>query len=165
MASQLQLTSEMLKQLKFESNKYWTGLKEIELSDDTGFKMNLEEKNPSILYDSICATFEQLQFLLEVVSESMNCLQIDLEKECKKCGIDYNLFQKIPFQENSLVNRCWEFVNIGFHNVPTILELQYYQLCVILLEEIIKYNDTYSDLLDKYRNKLKECHEGGYYID
>lgn len=165
LANQLALTSEMLKQLELESNKYWNELKEFELSDTTGFKMELEERNPYKLYNSICKTFEHLQSVLDDVSDSMNNLQTDLEKECKKCGIDFNLFQKIPYYENSLVNRCWESVNLGFHNIPTSLELQYYQLCVILLEEIVKYDNTYSTLLCKYRNKLKECNENSYYLD
>ncbi len=165
LANQLQLTSDMLKQLEFESKKYWNMLKSIELEDETGFKMELEEGDPYKLFNSIDETFGALKSILETVADSMNNLQTDLEKECEKCGINYSLFERIPYQENSLINRCWESVNLGFHNIPTSLELQYYQLCVILLEETIKYNDAYSDLLDKYRNKLKECHEGGYYID
>ena len=166
-ASQLKATDRMLYQLQIDSERYWKNLKRRDADDDTGYKMMIEEQNISSLMTNIEEIYETLWNLIESVTKSSEQLQIDIKKECEKCGIDYRLFDTIPYYENSLIHRDWEITSIGFPNNMSLLKLKFLQLCVIMLEKIVKHDPTQSnmDLLEICKQKLEESHMNAYYLD
>ena len=164
-AQQLEATDMMLKQLQMDSEKYWSSLKQVDETDDTGFKMELVENDINSLMKDIKRLYEGLQRAIDTISESSQNLQSDLITECEKCGIDYNLFDKILYYNNSLVNRDWEAINLSFPNHMTMLKTRYLQLCVNLLEKLVIYNQDYLDMLNKCKKELTRSHKSAYYVD
>ncbi len=164
-AQKLEATDIMLKQLQMDSEKYWSSLKRMDESDDSGFKMGLGENDLNALIEEIKEIYDGLQSAIDSITESSQNLQSDLKTECEKCGIDYNLFDKILYYNNSLVNRDWETINLAFPNHMTMLKTRYLQLCVNLLEKLVVYNQDYLDLLNKCKKKLSRSHKSAYYVD
>jgi hypothetical protein len=162
---QLEATDIMIKQLQIESEKYWSSLRAIEQTDDTGFKMELGENDLCSLMKDIKEIYEGLQSSIDIVTESSWKLQDDLKTECEKCGIDYSIFDKIPYYNNSLFNRDWEIINLSFPNHMTLLKNRYLQLCVNLLEKLVIYNQEYLNILNVYKKELTLSHKSAYYID
>lgn len=162
---QLNATDVMIKQLLLDSEKYWSSLKRIEETDETGFKLELGKNDIYSLMKEVNETYEWLQELVVYVSKSSLSLQDDLKSECKKCGINYNLFDKIPYHENRLINRDLETINLAFPNCLTKLKIRYFQLCVNLLEKLVIYDPKYSNLLNKSRRILTLLHKSAYYIN
>ncbi len=165
MAHQLEATGMMLKQLQVESEKYWSSLKLIDENDDTGFKMELGENDIYSLMKDIKESYDGLQSAIEFVEESSGKLQDDLKRECEKCGIDFSLFEKIPYYNNSLINRDWEIINLAFPNHMTMLRTRYLQLCVNVLEKLVVYDKDYLELYEKCKKMLIRSHKTAYYID
>ena len=124
-AQYLSLNNQMLNQLQIESERYWHSISEADYKDTTGFKMKLDESSPIVLMQQIEEDYRMLQEMIDSICCSSDSLQSDLEKECLKCGIDFDLFKKIPYFENSLVNRDWLLTHIGFPNVMNKLKLKY----------------------------------------
>lgn len=164
-AQQLEATDIMLKQLQKDSEKYWSALKLIDDADDTGFKMELGDNDSCSLLKDIKELYEGLQSAIDSITESSQNLQNDIKTECEKCGIDYNLFDTIPYYNNSLENRDWEIVNLSFPNHMTMLKIRYYQLCVNLLEKLVVYNQDYFELLNECKKELSRSHKSAYYVD
>lgn len=164
-AQQLEASDIMLKQLQFESEKYWSALKLIDNTDDTGFKMELGQNDINSLMKDIKELYKGLQSSIDTITESSYNLQSDLKTECEKCGIDYNLFDKTLYYNNSLVNRDWETINLSFPNHMIMLKTRYLQLCVNLLEKLAEYNQDYLNILNKCKKQLKRSHKTAYYID
>ena len=162
---QLEATDIMLKQLQKDSEKYWSLLKLIDDEDDTGFKMELGENDIYSLMKDIKDLFDGLKIAIGSVDESSRRLQDDLKQECEKCGIDFNLFEKIPYYDNSLINRDWETINLALPNHMTKLRTRYLQLCVIMLEKLVAYNQDYLNILNKCKKQLKRSHKTAYYVD
>ena len=67
--------------------------------------------------------------------------------------------------DNSLVNRDWDTLNIGFPNISMKLELRSIQLLTKLLEEYTLYDQKYTSLLDKCKERLAELYKTTYYKD
>ena len=155
----------MLRQLQFESEKYWSALKLIDNTDDTGFKMELGENDLNLLMKDIEGLYNGLQNSIDSITESSQRLQDDLKTECEKCGIDYNLFNKISYYDNSLINRDWETINLALPNHMTMLRTRYLQLCVNVLEKLVAYNQDYLNILNKCKKQLKRSHKTAYYVD
>lgn len=165
LAQQLEATDIMLKQLQRDSEKYWSSLKLIDEKDDTGFKMELGENDISSLMKDINESYDGLNSAIESVEESSRNLQNDLKIECEKCGIDFNLFDKIPYYDNSLINRDWETINLALPNHMTMLRIRYLQLCVNMLEKLVVYNNDYMELYEKCKKMLTRSHKTAYYFD
>ncbi len=164
-AQQLEASDIMLRQLQFESEKYWSALKLIDNTDDTGFKMELGENDLNLLMKDIEGLYNGLQDSIDSITESSQRLQDDLKTECEKCGIDYNLFNKISYYDNSLINRDWETINLALPNHMTMLRTRYLQLCVNVLEKLVAYNQDYLNILNKCKKQLKRSHKTAYYVD
>lgn len=154
MAHQLEATSIMLKQLQDDSKKYWSSLKLIDEKDSTGFKMELGENDIYSLMKEIKGLYDGLKSAIEFVKESSMKLQDDLKLECEKCGIDFNLFDKNPYYDNSLINRDWEMINLALPNHMTMLRTRYLQLCVNILEKLVIYDKDYMELYERYKKKV-----------
>lgn len=161
----LEATDIMLKQLQRDSEKYWSSLKLIDEKDDTGFKMELGENDISSLMKDINESYDGLNSAIESVEESSRNLQNDLKIECEKCGIDFNLFDKIPYYDKSLINRDWETINLALPNHMTMLRIRYLQLCVNMLEKLVVYNNDYMELYEKCKKMLTRSHKTAYYFD
>lgn len=164
-AHQLEATGIMIKQLQDESEKYWSTLKMIDEKDDTGFKMELGENNIYSLMKDIQKSYDGLNNAIKSVTESSWKLQDDLKIECEKCGIDFNLFEKTPYYNNSLFNRDWEMINLAFPNLMTMLQTRYLQLCVNMLEKLVVYDKDYMELYERCKKKLTRSHKTAYYTD
>lgn len=164
-SQQLEATGLMLHQLQTDSEKYWSSLKSLDKMDDTGFKMELGDNDLYSLMKNIEELYVGLNNSIDCITESSLRLQYDLKIECEKCGIDYSLFDKIPYYENSLVNRDWEIVNLSFPNHLAMLKTRYFQLCVIFFEKLVVNNPEYLDLLDKCKKELRSSHKSAYYVD
>lgn len=159
------VTDEMIKQLQKESEHYWSYLRRIEKDDETGFKVELNEKDIPEMMVEIDELYGNLLDLIKSMTVSSISLQGDLKKECEKCGIDYSAFNKIPYYDNCLVNRDWDTLNIGFPNISMKLELRSIQLLTKLLEEYTLYDQKYTSLLDKCKERLAELYKTTYYKD
>ena len=164
-AQQLEATDIMLRQLQSDSDKYWSSLKSKETMDDTGMKMELGDNNMESLMKEIKEIYGGLEESLDSMSESSDKLQYDLRIECAKCGIDHNLFDKIPYYDNSLINRDWETIHLSLPNNLCKIKIRYLQLCVNMLEKLVVYEQGYSNLLDKCKLELAMLHESAYYGD
>jgi hypothetical protein len=166
-AKYLKATDMMLHQLQHDSEKYWKDLKLKDIEDKTGLKIELGEQDISSIIEEIDDTYKELCSIIRFIQNSYEHLETDMKVECDKCGIDYSLFDKIPYYENSLKNRNWEMVNIGLPNVLRKLELRYLQLCVMQLEKNVKFEKTKCnmELLNMYKRKLEMVHKDAYYID
>lgn len=162
---QLEATDIMLKNLQMDSEKYWSALKLIDDSDNSGFKMELGQNDLISLMKDLKELYDGLQNSIDIITKSSQNLQNDLKTECEKCGIDYNLFDKILYYNNSLINRDLEIVNLSFPNHMTMLRTRYLQLCVNFLEKLAVYNQDYLDLLNKCKKELTRSHKSAYYND
>ena len=145
--------------------KYWSTLKLIDATDDTGFKIELGENDMDSLMKDIKRLYEGLQDSIDSITESSQNLQNDLKIECEECDIDYYLFDKILYDNNSLVNRDWETINLSFPNQMTMLRTRYLQLCVNFLEKLAVYNQNYVNMLNKCKKMLTRLHKSAYYVD
>lgn len=164
-AQQLEATDAMLRQLHRDSDKYWSSLKLKETMDDTGMKMELGDNNIESLMKEITELYDDLEGSIDSMSESSERLQNDLRAECTKCGIDYSLFDKIPYYENSLINRDWETTHLSLPNHLSKIRIRYHQLYVKMLEKLMIYDQGYSNLLDKCKYELAMLHKSAYYTD
>ncbi len=127
--------------------------------------MELGENDIYSLMKNIKESYDGLKCAIESVEESSRRLQDDLKKECEKCGIDFNLFDKIPYYDNSLINRDWETINLALPNHMTMLRIRYLQLCVNMLEKLVVYNNDYMELYEKCKKMLTRSHKSAYYVD
>ena len=164
-AQQLEATDAMLRQLQMDSNIYWSSLKMKETMDDTGMKMELGENNIECLMNDVKELFDSLHDSIDSISESSERLQDDLRVECAKCGIDYSLFDKIPYYDNRLINRDWETLHLSLPNLLSMIRLLYLQLCVNMLEKLSVYDQEYNNLFNWCKKELEMFHESAYYSD
>lgn len=166
-AKHLEVTDMMMRQLQVDSEQYWENLRLIGVEDKTGLKMELGKCDISSLMGEVGEVYKTLYDNIERIIDSLENLEKDLKSECDKCGVDYSLFNKIPYYTNSLKNRDWELIKLGIPNCMTMLELRFLQLCVMMLERIVRYERKERDmkLLEMCKKRLEMVHEEAFYID
>ena len=165
MVPQLEATDIMVKQLQIESEKYWSRLKSMEENDGTGLKMELGENDLYSLMKEIKELYDGLQSSIDSIAKSSSKLQDDLKRECEKCGVDYSSFEKIPYYDNSLLNRDSEIINLALPNHLTKLTTRCLQFCVVVLEKLVAYNQDYLGLLERCKKEFTSSQESAYYCD
>lgn len=164
--SKRELDNKMLFALEQSIDKYWQRLQNFDDEDETGFKINIDTNAElQTLLDSIGNRFEQLEGFLSAMSYSDEKLPADLRELCERAGVDYSLFEQIPYWENSFVNRLWEIHSIGVPNISNQLKLYFLQFCVNIFAELSKHDSVYNDILHVYQAKLESHHRQNYYAD
>lgn len=153
------LRKDFYPELKLD-NKYLTEL-EAKYLQDSWHEMSMEfisHLNTSEILKKYEEDFLGLSQMLDYIHESYDRLEPDLYDLLDKVNLDKSKLDQIPYYENPLINRDWEYVNIGFHNWKTALQRDFYNIKVRLLEyECQRNNDP--DLiseLEKARHDLKE---------
>ncbi len=161
-----ELDDKMLFALEQSMENYWHRLETIDSNDKTDLKIKIDsESYIQTLLENIAESFKQLEDFLSSMAESDKNLPRDLQALCVKAGVDYAVFENIPYLENSFVNRLWEIHNLGVHNVSSHLKMYFLQLCVKVFAELSKYDSTYNDILQVYQAKLESHHKQNYYAD
>lgn len=161
-----ELDDKMLFALEQSMENYWHRLETIDSNDKTYLKIKIDsESDIQTLLENIAGSFKQLEDFLSSMAESDKNLPRDLQALCVKAGVDYAVFENIPYWENSFVNRLWEIHNLGVHNVSSHLKMYFLQLCVKVFAELSKYDSTYNDILQVYQAKLESHHKQNYYAD
>ena len=142
-AKQLEVTDMMLNQLQHDSERYWDDLRWKDEDVCTELKIMVEEQDIPSLMEEIKDVYALLWNNIEEINELHKHLSPDLK------------------------DQYWEIVKLGFPNCMALLKMRYLQLCVMMLEKIVKHDMThyYVDLLNTCRRELKMMHEDAYYAD
>ena len=100
---------------------------------------------------------QDIPLLMEDVDDVYRTLWDNLEQLI-------DLYEHLP---SELKDEYGEAMKLGIPNGMTMLEMKYLQLCVMMLEEIVKYDQwrRNMNLLDMCRRKLKMVHEDAFYAD
>ena len=156
---------ETLKKIELQSEVFWKSIKVCDDTDETGLKRKLEEKSIEELLQDIEEIFDSLMGNCDILADEDDKAMSQLEQLCKWAKVDFKKFDKVFYKDNPFVSRNWEIHNLAIPNISNQLKMEYFQFLILILEEITKYNHCYETILDKYRDKFKDFHEGNYYID
>ena len=160
------LEDKMLFALEHSINAYWRKMQAIDANDDSDFKIKIEPNTDiHTLIDNIVVCFKHLEDFFSIMAESDEKLPTDLKVLCERTGVNYSLFEKIPYWENKFENRLWEIHSLGVHNVSNHLKMYFLQFCVNIFAELSKYESAYYNILQEYKNKLEDHHKHNYYLD
>jgi hypothetical protein len=135
----------VLYKLKFQMAKYWQSIDRANslehLYRDTGLSMEVKG-NASFfeVIQSVHSVVAGIRDQLQVLQKSDDRLLEDLEGILKKCGVDPAFIDSIPFYDNPLNNRNWEFHNIGSANLLLRIEIDLVHLEIKYLEEYLLTN-------------------------
>lgn len=161
-----ELDDKMLFALEQSMENYWRRLENIDNNDKTDLKIKIDsETDIQTLLENIAESFKKLEDFLSFMAESDENLPRDLQALCAKAGVEYAVFENIPYWENSFINRLWEIHNLGVHNVSSHLKMYFLQLCVKVFAELSKSDSTYNTILQEYQEKLAVLHNHNYYAD
>ena len=89
----------------------------------------------------------------------------DLKDLCERVGVDYQKFEKVPYYENRLISRLWEYHCLGVPNVSAHLKMYFLQFCVKVFAELAKRSAEYNDILKECQDKLAAHQQCNYYAD
>lgn len=164
-ATQRVLNDNMLLALEQSMDRYWNKLQTID-SVDTHLKIKVN-KDASIetLLDNIQTNFTSVEELFDIMYQSDEKLPDDLKELCARVGVDYKKFEEVPYYENRLIHRLWEYHCLGVPNVNAHLKMYFLQFCVKVFAELAKYSSEYNGILKECQNKLEAHQECNYYAD
>ena len=160
------LNSNMVLALQQSMRNYWQELLQIDKLANCDLKIEIDTNEDILaLMHNAESHFYCLESCIESIDDSDNKILEDLRSLCNRLGIEYSKFDNIPYNEDPLYNRNWEIHSLAFPNFIKHIKLYYLQLCVKVLENLVLQDMTYSESLEKYKNKLKEYHVHNYYSE
>ena len=160
-----ELDEKMLFALEQSMIQYWDKLKKID-NVETHLKIKVE-KDESIesLLANIEENFSNIERLFNEMAQSDENLPNDVKELCERAGVDYERLEQVPYYENCLINRSWEYHNLAVPNFRSHLKMYYLQFCVNVFAELAKRNIEYNDILQLYKDKLEAHQKNNYYVD
>lgn len=163
-------SQEMIKQILLETSFFWNSQKSkvFDLQDlkiERDFGLTILD-----LFIDLGETVQRIQEYCDMVveSDSSEVLDADLKTLCEKAGVNFNMFDKVPYWENPFSNRNWDMHNIGNPNFFSHLKLCLSQLKVKVFEELLKCNPEDGELkqlVDRFRSEFDEDYDNSYYVD
>jgi len=160
------LNDKMLFSLAQSIENYWCQVSKIDKEDDTGLKMEID---PNLSIDALMVeidgVIEGIETNLNYIGESDFNFYTDFKLLCEKFNIDWTVFETIPLYDNLLKGRHAIEHNFIFPNNINYLRMNFYELCVKVLEKLVVVDKNYEQLLQDYREKLLEFHRNNYRFD
>lgn len=161
-----ELNNHMLFALQRSMVEYWNKLQLIDAQDSTDLKIKI---NPTLsivgLFRETENAFDNIVSNIDFLGQSDRDTEIELKKLCEQAGVDFSMFENIPYYKNPFCNRNWETHNLALPNWIKHTKLFYFELCVKVLEKLAMQDSTYGEQLEQYKQKLREFHEHNYYND
>lgn len=159
------LDDNMLLALEQSMDRYWNQLQVIDSVDDhLKIRVNKDATIEQLLAN-IRDNFTRVEELFDIMYQSDDRLPDDLKELCARVGVDYELFEKVPYYENRLIRRLWEYHCLGVPNVSAHLKMYFLQFCVKVFAELAKHSAEYNDILKECKDKLEAHQQCNYYAD
>lgn len=117
--------------------------------------VNLESSPIECLQQHV-KSIKNTQEILNHLRESDNQIMDDLKDLCIKAEVPFNIFDKIPYYENKLLNRNFDLHAFASSNNLTDIFLSYYQLCVHISFLQLQLNPNNNQLQKEYENTMRE---------
>jgi len=101
------------------------------------------------------------------IAKSHDLLEADLTGLLTRAGYDPGRLSEVPYYENPLINRDWEWINLGLPNMLTSCRILLAQLRVKWLELMIQTQerDDLRHALEEAKQHLEDAVREGRYID
>lgn len=159
------LNDNMLLALEQSMDRYWTKLQVID-SVDNHLKIKIDTSATiEQLLGYIQDNFTRVEELFDIMYRLDEKLPEDLKDLCERVGVDYQKFEKVPYYENHLIHRLWEYHCLGVPNVSAHLKMYFLQFCVKVFAELAKHSAEYNDILKECQDKLAAHQQCNYYAD
>jgi len=160
-----ELDEKMLFALEQSMAKYWDRIQRIDnVESDLKIKVDTDASIET-LSANIEEIFSKLEWLFKEMFQSDEMLPNQVKELCERAGVDYERLEQVPYYENCLINRSWEYHNLAVPNFRSHLKMYYLQFCVNVFAELAKRDIAYNDILQQYKDKLEAHQKNNYYVD
>lgn len=151
---------------------YWEKLDTLYKLRDPNKRAEIPKFDASLtdlqIIDKMANDLERLKKLHEIINNSYDQMEADLDQIIKKLDFDVEEVKEIPYYENPFSNRDWDIRILGLNNFYIYLKCGILQLKVGALEREVVSNPKNKKLiaeLEKAKENLKDYFKNTYAYD
>jgi len=145
-----------------DMDNYWARIERLNTLEHSMTDLACKINTKGSFFEVARACHENINHLddfHDIFRASDDELQADFDDLLNRKGIDPNLFNDIPYYENSMQNRNWELHNLGIPNRMQRLKIDLMHMEIKYLEEFLKTNSKDQKAIERLKHLKKEFAE------